>query len=77
MNLLGPSICNTSLLFCTSVIQVSVDAAHGYTPRAIDMSNVTLSRDLHVSLIVVSAFVFFFYLNFLLWIYVKQKFSVL
>nr|XP_037842112.1 ryanodine receptor 2 isoform X7 [Chlorocebus sabaeus] len=27
--------------------QVSVDAAHGYSPRAIDMSNVTLSRDLH------------------------------
>ncbi|NWV34324.1 RYR2 protein, partial [Grantiella picta] len=27
--------------------QISVDAAHGYTPRAIDMSNVTLSRDLH------------------------------
>lgn len=30
-------------------IQVSVDTAHGYTPRAIDMSNVTLSRELHVS----------------------------
>ncbi|XP_063007655.1 ryanodine receptor 2 isoform X9 [Melospiza melodia melodia] len=27
--------------------QISVDTAHGYTPRAIDMSNVTLSRDLH------------------------------
>ncbi|XP_007940911.1 ryanodine receptor 2 [Orycteropus afer afer] len=27
--------------------QVSVDTAHGYSPRAIDMSNVTLSRDLH------------------------------
>uniref|UniRef100_A0A2I3GX59 Ryanodine receptor 2 n=1 Tax=Nomascus leucogenys TaxID=61853 RepID=A0A2I3GX59_NOMLE len=27
--------------------QVSVDAAHGYSPRAIDMSNVTLCRDLH------------------------------
>lgn len=27
--------------------QVSIDAAHGYSPRAIDMSNVTLSRDLH------------------------------
>ncbi|XP_006872072.1 PREDICTED: ryanodine receptor 2 [Chrysochloris asiatica] len=27
--------------------QVSVDAAHGYSPRAIDMSNVTLSRDLY------------------------------
>ncbi|XP_060047921.1 ryanodine receptor 2 isoform X1 [Erinaceus europaeus] len=27
--------------------QISVDAAHGYSPRAIDMSNVTLSRDLH------------------------------
>ncbi|XP_077024551.1 ryanodine receptor 2 isoform X2 [Tamandua tetradactyla] len=26
--------------------QVSVEAAHGYSPRAIDMSNVTLSRDL-------------------------------
>uniref|UniRef100_A0A7M4FE55 Ryanodine receptor 2 n=1 Tax=Crocodylus porosus TaxID=8502 RepID=A0A7M4FE55_CROPO len=26
---------------------VSVDTAHGYSPRAIDMSNVTLSRDLH------------------------------
>lgn len=36
-------------LFCTFVIQISVDTAHGYTPRAIDMSNVTLSRDLHVS----------------------------
>ncbi|XP_071891694.1 ryanodine receptor 2 isoform X7 [Anas platyrhynchos] len=27
--------------------QISVDAAHGYSPRAIDMSNVTLSRDVH------------------------------
>uniref|UniRef100_A0A4W3IZU4 Ryanodine receptor 2 n=1 Tax=Callorhinchus milii TaxID=7868 RepID=A0A4W3IZU4_CALMI len=27
--------------------QVSVDSAHGYSPRPIDMSNVTLSRDLH------------------------------
>ncbi|NXB80218.1 RYR2 protein, partial [Donacobius atricapilla] len=27
--------------------QISVDTAHGYTPRAIDMSNVTLSRDLY------------------------------
>ncbi|XP_041269700.1 ryanodine receptor 2 [Onychostruthus taczanowskii] len=27
--------------------QISVDTAHGYTPRAIDMSNVTLSRDVH------------------------------
>ncbi|XP_064301533.1 ryanodine receptor 2 [Phalacrocorax carbo] len=27
--------------------QISVDTAHGYAPRAIDMSNVTLSRDLH------------------------------
>ncbi|KAG8123547.1 hypothetical protein E2320_018933 [Naja naja] len=27
--------------------QVSVDTVHGYTPRAIDMSNVTLSRELH------------------------------
>ncbi|KAK2531532.1 Ryr2 [Columba guinea] len=27
--------------------KISVDTAHGYTPRAIDMSNVTLSRDLH------------------------------
>lgn len=36
-------------LFYTFVIQISVDTAHGYTPRAIDMSNVTLSRDLHVS----------------------------
>lgn len=36
-------------LFCTFFIQISVDTAHGYTPRAIDMSNVTLSRDLHVS----------------------------
>uniref|UniRef100_A0A8D0E9V2 Ryanodine receptor 2 n=1 Tax=Salvator merianae TaxID=96440 RepID=A0A8D0E9V2_SALMN len=27
--------------------QVSVDTAHGYIPRAIDMSNVTLSRELH------------------------------
>uniref|UniRef100_A0A8D0HN71 Ryanodine receptor 2 n=1 Tax=Sphenodon punctatus TaxID=8508 RepID=A0A8D0HN71_SPHPU len=27
--------------------QVSVDTAHGYSPRAIDMSNVTLSRELH------------------------------
>ncbi|NXC37611.1 RYR2 protein, partial [Penelope pileata] len=27
--------------------QISVDAAHGYSPRAIDMSNVTLSRDGH------------------------------
>ncbi|XP_075412509.1 ryanodine receptor 2 [Tenrec ecaudatus] len=27
--------------------QVSIDTAHGYSPRAIDMSNVTLSRDLH------------------------------
>ncbi|NXC92830.1 RYR2 protein, partial [Certhia familiaris] len=27
--------------------QISVDTAHGYTPRAVDMSNVTLSRDLH------------------------------
>ncbi|XP_068795351.1 ryanodine receptor 2 isoform X1 [Struthio camelus] len=27
--------------------QISVDTAHGYSPRAIDMSNVTLSRDVH------------------------------
>ncbi|OWK63131.1 Ryanodine receptor 2 [Lonchura striata] len=27
--------------------KISVDTAHGYTPRAIDMSNVTLSRDVH------------------------------
>ncbi|XP_062980409.1 ryanodine receptor 2 isoform X3 [Elgaria multicarinata webbii] len=27
--------------------QVSVDTVHGYSPRAIDMSNVTLSRELH------------------------------
>ncbi|KAJ6664647.1 hypothetical protein lerEdw1_006220 [Lerista edwardsae] len=27
--------------------QISVDMVHGYTPRAIDMSNVTLSRELH------------------------------
>nr|XP_014340342.1 PREDICTED: ryanodine receptor 2 [Latimeria chalumnae] len=27
--------------------QVSIDTAHGYSPRPIDMSNVTLSRDLH------------------------------
>ncbi|XP_050565782.1 ryanodine receptor 2 [Cygnus atratus] len=27
--------------------QISVDAVHGYSPRAIDMSNVTLSRDVH------------------------------
>ncbi|XP_051471006.1 ryanodine receptor 2 [Apus apus] len=27
--------------------QISVDTAHGYTPRAIDMSNVTLSRDVY------------------------------
>lgn len=39
----------TTLLFCMFVIKISVDAAHGYSPRAIDMSNVTLSRDVHVS----------------------------
>lgn len=39
----------TTPLFCMFVIQISVDAAHGYSPRAIDMSNVTLSRDVHVS----------------------------
>ncbi|MGH0130667.1 UNVERIFIED_CONTAM: hypothetical protein FKN15_003166 [Acipenser sinensis] len=27
--------------------QISIDTAHGYSPRPIDMSNVTLSRDLH------------------------------
>nr|XP_015218325.1 PREDICTED: ryanodine receptor 2 isoform X6 [Lepisosteus oculatus] len=27
--------------------QISIDTTHGYSPRPIDMSNVTLSRDLH------------------------------
>uniref|UniRef100_A0A8B9UNM6 Ryanodine receptor 2 n=1 Tax=Anas zonorhyncha TaxID=75864 RepID=A0A8B9UNM6_9AVES len=31
----------------TRRISQTIDAAHGYSPRAIDMSNVTLSRDVH------------------------------
>lgn len=38
-------------------IQISVDTVHGYTPRAIDMSNVTLSRELHVSYMVIVIYI--------------------
>lgn len=31
------------------VLQLSIEGAHGFSPRPVDMSNVTLSRDLHVS----------------------------
>lgn len=31
------------------LLQRSIEGAHGFSPRPVDMSNVTLSRDLHVS----------------------------
>ncbi len=40
---------NRVTLDLSCVLQCSIEGAHGFSPRPVDMSNVTLSRDLHVS----------------------------